>query len=175
MRAGESRTVVKRMQEFMDNLDRHVLNQKVLNNVKVKHLVAAFLSFKALQGMGKLENAETVGQIYAGGLQAIASMGGAFSMMGEKHFDGGANSDRTGLNSVVVAATHFMVAQAENGKKLYNKDNRYVGTMVNRYDRDGKITASVPVYQFKEAAKCKMRGMAQNVQKLIMNARKQNG
>ena len=28
MRAGESRTVIKRMQEFMDNLDRHVLNQK---------------------------------------------------------------------------------------------------------------------------------------------------
>ena len=43
MRAGESRTVIKRMQEFMDNLDRHVLNQKVLGNIKVKHLAAAFL------------------------------------------------------------------------------------------------------------------------------------
>lgn len=28
MRAGESRTVIKRMQEFMDNLDRHVLTKK---------------------------------------------------------------------------------------------------------------------------------------------------
>lgn len=28
MRAGESRTVIKRMQEFMDNLDRHVLKPK---------------------------------------------------------------------------------------------------------------------------------------------------
>ena len=54
MRAGESRTVIKRMQEFMDNLDRHVLNQKVLGNVKVKHLAAAFLAYKALQGMGKM-------------------------------------------------------------------------------------------------------------------------
>ena len=124
MRAGESRTVIKRMQEFMDNLDRHVLNQKVLGNIKVKHLAAAFLAYKALQGMGKVENAETTGQIYAGGLQAIASMGGAFGMIGEKHFDGPENSDRTALNTMIVSATHFMVAQAENGEKLYDKDGR---------------------------------------------------
>ena len=91
MRAGESRTVIKRMQEFMDNLDRYVLNQKVLENVKVKHLAAAFRAYKALQGMGKVENAETAGQIYAGGLQANASMGGA----GEKHLEGQENSART--------------------------------------------------------------------------------
>ena len=54
MRAGESRTVIKRMQEFMDNLDRHVLNQKVLGNIKVKHLAAAFLAYKALQGKLKM-------------------------------------------------------------------------------------------------------------------------
>ena len=128
MSAGESRTVIKRMQEFMDNLDRHVLNQKVLGNVKVKHLAAAFLAYKALQGMGKVENAETTGQIYAGGLQAIASMGG-----------------------------------------------RYTGTVVNRYDRDGKIVDSVPVYQVKEAAKSQMRKVAKNVQNMFMNAKKQNG
>lgn len=116
MRAGESRTVIKRMQEFMDNLDRHVLNQKVLGNIKVKHLAAAFLAYKALQGMGKVENAETTGQIYAGGLQAIASMGGAFGMIGEKHFDGPENSDRTALNTMIVSATHFMVAQAKTAK-----------------------------------------------------------
>ena len=145
MRAGESRTVIKRMQEFMDNLDRHVLNQKVLGNVKVKHLAAAFLAYKALQGMGKVENAETAGQIYAGGLQAIASMGGAFGMIGEKHFDGPENSDR------------------------------YTGTVVNRYDRDGKIIDSVPVYQVKEAAKSQMRKVAKNVQNMFMNAKKQNG
>lgn len=142
MRAGESRTVIKRMQEFMDNLDRHVLNQKVLGNVKVKHLAAAFLAYKALQGMGKVENAETAGQIYAGGLQAIASMGGAFGMIGEK---------------------------------LYDKDGRYTGTVVNRYDRDGKIIDSVPVYQVKEAAKSQMRKVAKNVQNMFMNAKKQNG
>ena len=79
MRAGESRTVIKRMQEFMDNLDRHVLNQKVLGNVKVKHLAAAFLAYKALQGMGKVENAETAGQIYAGGLQAWAALAKSIS------------------------------------------------------------------------------------------------
>ena len=140
MRAGESRTVIKRMQEFMDNLDRHVLNQKVLGNIKVKHLAAAFLAYKALQGMGKVENAETTGQIYAGGLQAIASM-----------------------------------AQAENGEKLYDKDGRYTGTVVNRYDRDGKIVDSVPVYQVKEAAKSQMRKVAKNVQNMFMNAKKQNG
>ena len=162
MRAGESRTVIKRMQEFMDNLDRHVLNQKVLGNVKVKHLAAAFLAYKALQGMGKVENAETAGQIYAGGLQAIASMGGAFGMIGEKHFDGPENSDRTALNTMIVSATHFMVAQAENGEKLYDKDGRYTGTVVNRYDRDGKIIDSVPVYQVKEAAKSQMRKVAAN-------------
>lgn len=175
MRAGESRTVIKRMQEFMDNLDRHVLNQKVLGNVKVKHLAAAFLAYKALQGMGKVENAETAGQIYAGGLQAIASMGGAFGMIGEKHFDGPENSDRTALNTMIVSATHFMVAQAENGEKLYDKDGRYTGTVVNRYDRDGKIVDSVPVYQVKEAAKSQMRKVAKNVQNMFMNAKKQNG
>ena len=169
MRAGESRTVIKRMQEFMDNLDRHVLNQKVLGNVKVKHLAAAFLAYKALQGMGKVENAETAGQIYAGGLQAIASMGGAFGMIGEKHFDGPENSDRTALNTMIVSATHFMVAQAENGEKLYDKDGRYTGTVVNRYDRDGKIIDSVPVYQVKEAAKSQMRKVAKNVQNMFMN------
>lgn len=171
MRAGESRTVIKRMQEFMDNLDRYVLNQKVLENVKVKHLAAAFRAYKALQGMGKVENAETAGQIYAGGLQAIASMGGT----GEKHFDGQENSDRTALNTMIVSATHFMVAQAENGEKLYDKDGRYTGTVVNRYDRDGKIVDSVPVYQVKEAAKSQMRKVAKNVQNMFMNAKKQNG
>ena len=171
MRAGESRTVIKRMQEFMDNLDRYVLNQKVLENVKVKHLAAAFRAYKALQGMGKVENAETAGQIYAGGLQAIASMGGA----GDKHFDGQENSDRTALNTMIVSATHFMVAQAENGEKLYDKDGRYTGTVVNRYDRDGKIVDSVPVYQVKEAAKSQMRKVAKNVQNMFMNAKKQNG
>lgn len=71
MRAGESRTVIKRMQEFMDNLDRHVLNQKVLGNVKVKHLAAAFLAYKALQGMGKVEKCRNRRAVYAGGLRQL--------------------------------------------------------------------------------------------------------
>lgn len=174
MRAGESRTVIKRMQEFMDNLDRHVLNQKVLGNVKVKHLAAAFLAYKALQGMGKVEMRNRRADLCRR-LQAIASMGGAFGMIGEKHFDGPENSDRTALNTMIVSATHFMVAQAENGEKLYDKDGRYTGTVVNRYDRDGKIIDSVPVYQVKEAAKSQMRKVAKNVQNMFMNAKKQNG
>lgn len=102
-------------------------------------------------------------------------MGGAFGMIGEKHFDGPENSDRTALNTMIVSATHFMVAQAENGEKLYDKDGRYTGTVVNRYDRDGKIIDSVPVYQVKEAAKSQMRKVAKNVQNMFMNAKKQNG
>jgi len=175
MRAGESRSVIKRTQEFMDNLDRNILNQKVLKGVKVKHIAAAFLAFKALQGMGKVENAETTRQIYVGGMQAIAAMGGAFGMMGEKHFDGNPNSDRTALNSAAVAAARFMVSQVENGEKLYNKDGKYVGTVVNRYDNEGKIVDSVPVYQVKEAAKEKARKVVKNVQNLFMSAKKQNG
>ena len=84
MRAGESRTVIKRMQEFMDNLDRHVLNQKVLGNVKVKHLAAAFLAYKALQGMGKVENAETAGQICLNGRRFRHDRRKAFRRSGEQ-------------------------------------------------------------------------------------------
>ena len=76
---------------------------------------------------------------------------------------------------MIDSATHFMVAQAEYGEKLYDKDGRYTGTVVIRYDRDGKIIDSVPVYQVKEAAKSQMRKVAKNVQNMFMNAKKQNG
>lgn len=175
MRAAESRNVIKNMQQFMDNLDQHVLNRKIMGKVKVKHVVAAFCAFKMLQGFGKVENAETTAQIYAGGLQAIVSMGGAFGMVGEKNTGGRADSERTTLNALVGSAAHFMVSQAENGEKLYNKDGKYMGTVVNRYDENGKITASVPVYQIKEGIREKAGQISHDVRNLFMNRKRQNG
>ena len=99
MRAGESSTTIKKMQYFLDKLDKHVLNRKILGGVKVKHVVAAFMAYKALQGMGNIENAQTAGDVFAGGVKAIAAMGTGFGMIGERHFDGKpADSERTELN-----------------------------------------------------------------------------
>ncbi len=175
MKSGESKNTIKRMQEFLDRLDKHVLNQKVLGNVKVKHLAAAFLAYKTLQGMGTIENAETTGRVLAGGLQAVTAMGGAYGMIGERHVGGPENSERTALNAMVMSATHFMIAQREAGEKLYDKDGHYTGTVVNRYDNDGKVVASVPVYQVKEELKSKARKMTKNIQNMFMQAKKQNG
>lgn len=157
MRAGESSTTIKKMQDFLDKLDKHVLNRKILGGVKVKHVVAAFMAYKTLEGLGNVENAQTTGQILAGGVQAVTAMGLGFGMIGERHLhDKPADSERTELNSMIMTATHFMVSQVENGKKLYDENGKYVGTMVNRYDNNGKIIESVPVYQIKEGIKSKI-------------------
>ena len=71
MRAGESRTVIKRMQEFMDNLDRHVLNQKVLGNVKVKHLAAAFGPIRLCKVWGKLKMPKLPGRFMPAGCRQL--------------------------------------------------------------------------------------------------------
>lgn len=157
MRAGESSTTIKKMQDFLDKLDKHVLNRKILGGVKVKHVVAAFMAYKALQGMGNIENAQTAGDVFAGGIQAVGAIGAGFGMVGERHlYDKPADSERTELNSMIMTATHFMVSQVEDGKKLYDKNGKYVGTVVNRYDNNGKIIESVPVYQIKEGIKSKI-------------------
>ena len=157
MEAGESRTVIKKMQDFLDKLDKHVLNKKILKGIKVKHVVAAFMAYKTLQGMGIMEQSQTSGQVLAGGIKAIAAMGTGFGMIGERHFDGKpADSERTELNSMIMTATHFLVSQVENGNKLYDDEGKYIGTVVNRYDNNGKVIESVPVYQLKEGVKSKM-------------------
>ena len=100
MRAGESSTTIKKMQDFLDKLDKHVLNRKILGGVKVKHVVAAFMAYKALQGMGNIENAQTAGDVFAGGIQAVGAIGAGFGMVGERHlYDKPADSERTELNS----------------------------------------------------------------------------
>ena len=79
----------------------------------------------------------------------------------------------TGIDPKEIAAVSTTCMR--EGIVLYDKDGRYTGTVVNRYDRDGKIIDSVPVYQVKEAAKSQMRKVAKNVQNMFMNAKKQNG
>ena len=175
MKAANSSETIKKVQDFMDRLDENVLNRKVLKNVKVKHVAAAFLAYNALQGIGQVENAETTGQIYAGGVEAIGSMIGGAAMGREKYVGGNENSERSGLNMLTVAATRFMVSQVENGEKLYDEKGTYKGTVVNRYDREGNVVESVPVYQVKEGIKNKTQRLSQQVKNAFMQAKKQNG
>ena len=67
MRAGESRTVIKRMQEFMDNLDRHVLNQKVLGSIWPR----LFWPIKLCKVWGKLKMPKPPGRFMPAGCRQL--------------------------------------------------------------------------------------------------------
>ena len=175
MKATNKNETIAKVQEFMDRLDKNVLNKEVLGKVKVKHLAAAFLAYKALQGIGKVDSAETTAQIFEGGVEAITSMIGGAAMGSEKYVGGREDSNRSGLNALTVAATRFMVSQVENGEKLYDEKGVYKGTVVNRYDREGNVVDNVPVYQVKEGIKNKTQRLSQQVKNAFMQAKKQNG
>ena len=175
MRAGESRQVIKKMQSFMDKLDKNVLDKKILNHIKVKHVAAAFFAYKTLSGMGRIESAETGMQSFIGGIEAVSSMGLGASLLKEKHYYSGGDSDRSALNRLVMTATHFMVSQVENGQSLYDKDGKYVGTIVNRYDDEGKIISSEPVYQVKKGIKSTTKEMSAHLQNMMIKSKHQNG
>lgn len=175
MKAANSSETIKKVQNFMDRLDENVLNRKVLKNVKVKHLAAAFLAYKTLEGIGRVDSAETTGQIYAGGLEAISSMIGGASLGKERYIGGNEDSERSGLNMLTVAAARFMVSQVENGEKLYDDKGTYKGTVVNRYDREGNVVESVPVYQVKEGIKNKAQQLNNQIKAAFVKSKRQNG
>ena len=175
MAAVNSVEIIKKVQDFMDRLDENVLNRKVFNNVKVKHLAAMVLAGTALHGFGRVDGGETAGEIYKGGIEAIVSMVGAASLGKERYIGGNEASERSGLNMLTVVATRFMVSQVENGENLYDDKGTYKGTVVNRYDREGNVVERVPVYQVKEGVKNKVQKMSGQVKTAFMKSKKQNG